>query len=124
MHPDVGQHLGVGKLQPGAELDPEPPQDVGGHFVAVRDDQDEIALLRRGLRDQGSLHGFGKELGDRPLDLAVRLEREVGEALRPETPGAVGQLVDLPSGHAGHARGHDRLDAAATGKRGVEDAKP
>ena len=38
---------------------------------------------------------------------------EVGQALGPEPPGALGQLVDLAPGDAGHAGRDDRLDPAA-----------
>ncbi len=63
----------------------------------------------------------GQELRDRALDLAAGLEREVGQALRPEPAGALGQLVDLAAGDAGHAGRDDGLDPAAGGQRVVED---
>ena len=52
------------------------------------------------------------------------LEPQIGEALGAEPPGALGQLVDLAPGDAGHPGRHDRLDPAAGRQRRVEDAEP
>ena len=70
----------------------------------VGDDEDEVALGGARPLDDRPLRLVGEELGDRALDLAARLEREVGQPLRPEPPRALGQLVDLAAGDRGHAR--------------------
>ena len=116
--PDVGEHVRVGQAETVAELDAQPAEDVGGHLRRVGDDQDQVALGRGGLLDDRALRVVRQELGDRALDLAAGLEREVGQALRPEPSGALGQLVDLAPGDAGHPGRDDRLDPAA-GRQGV-----
>ena len=67
----------------------------------VGDDEDQVALGRAPVRSMiARCVSSRQELGDRALDLAAGLEREIGEALRPEPPGALGQLVDLAPGDA------------------------
>ena len=124
MDPDVGEHVRVGQAEPVAELHAQAAEDVGGDLRRVGDDEDQVALARRGLLDDRALRLVGQELGDRALDLAAGLEREVREALRPEASGALGQLVDLAAGDAGHPGRHDRLDPAAGREGVVEDPNP
>ena len=123
MDPDVGEDVRVGQPQPVPELDPKPAEDVGGHVGAVRHDEDQVALGSGRLLDDRPLEVVRQELGDRAADVATRLEREVGQALRPEPARALGQLVDLTPGHAGHAGRHDRLDPAARREGRVEHAE-
>ena len=119
--PDVRQDVRVGQAEPVAELDAQPPEDVGGDLGSVGDDQDEVALGGGRLLDDRALRVVGQELRDRALDLAARLEREVGEALGAEPARALGQLVDLAPGDAGHPGRDDRLDPAAGRQRRIED---
>ena len=44
--PAVGELVRVGQSEPGAELVPEPPEDVGRDGGRVGDDEDEVALGR------------------------------------------------------------------------------
>ena len=91
--------------------------------MGIRDDQDQVALPCPGALDQRLLRLGSEELRDRALDLATDLECEIGEALRSESTGAIGQFVDLATGDAGHPGRHDRLDPAARRKRRIEDAE-
>ena len=124
MDPDVAQHLRVDEAEPLAELGTQPPENIGGDVGRVGDHEDEVALVRGGsLPDPG--HCLRREeLGDGSLDLAAGLDRQVGEALRAEPLGALGQLVDLAARGATHARRDDRLDPAARRERLVEHAEP
>ena len=54
------------------------------------------------------------------MNLPADLNREVDQTLRAESPGELGQLVDLVAGRAAPAGGDDRLHPAAARERLVE----
>ena len=93
--PAVGEHVRVGQAEAVGELDAQPAEDVGHDRRGVRDDQDEVALSASRPLDERALCVVPEELDDGALQLAICSEREMGEALRAESPGELGQLVHL-----------------------------
>ncbi len=92
---------------------------VGG----VRDDQDEVPLPRPGQFQDRPDRVAGQELRDRALDVTRGIEREVGEATRPEPLGPLGQVVDLAARRAAHPGCDDRRDPPAARQCAVEHAE-
>ena len=121
MDPAVREHGRVGKAEAATELRAKAAEHVRGGFRLVGDDQDQVAGVGATRLDEPALDVVRQELRDRPVELAVVLDREVDEALRPEPLRELGQLVGLAAGRAAQARRHDRLDPAAAGQRLVED---
>ena len=111
--PDVGEDVRIGEGEAVGDLDAQTAEDVRGDVVRVGDDQDQVALAAPARSMIARRVSSDRNLAIGPLSVATGLEREVGQALCPEPAGAIGQLVDLASGDAGHARGDDRLDPAA-----------
>ena len=119
--PEVGKDIRVGKTEPLADLHAQATERVGRDRCSISDDEDEITLPRPGHLHDRALCRLREELGDRALDLAAGLEGEIGKAPGPESPGPLGQIVDLTTGHAGHPGRDDGLDPTATGEGLVED---
>ena len=102
--PAVREDRRVGQAEPPAELDPEAAQHVGGRVGRVGDDQDRSPASAPVASTSRCWTSVAEELRDGPVELAVRLDREVDEALRPEPLRELRQVVDLAARGAGHPR--------------------
>jgi len=118
--PAVGEDVGVGKAEAGAQLRAQAAEDVGDDRRPVGDDEEEVALLRPGQRRHRPGPLLAHELHRRAVD-AVACQRQVDEAPGAEALRRLRQLVDLASARAGEAGRDDALHPPTGGKRLVED---